>query len=140
MFRQSSFVVSVQKVYSSTLVPTKTPGLVKCSDSRASDVSLDDPPTQSWWKHKHFCFQQGSVWKRVCVIFSEEKEAKRRTGCLVAAGSTDDACPNHRTLVLRKFILCLLQAPCPFTFIFMIYSQLFQISPGLCLCYSVGLH
>ena len=64
VFRQITFVVSVQNVYSSILVPTKTPELEKCSDSRASDVSLDDPPTQSWWKHKHFCFLQYWKWHK----------------------------------------------------------------------------
>ena len=133
-------------MYSSTLVPTKTPEQEKISHSRAPGVPLDDPPTQSWWKHKHLRFGGKGRSGKGFVSFSmlktkvRKKREKRTTGCLVAAGSTDDACPNHRTLVLRKFILCLLQAPCPFTFIFMIYSQLFQISPGLCLCYSVGLH
>ena len=49
-------MVSVQKVYSSTLVPTKTPEQEKISHSRAPGVPLDDPPTQSWWKHKHLRF------------------------------------------------------------------------------------
>ena len=104
--------------YSSILAPTKTSELDKFSDSRASD---------------HFQYWRKQKWRK--------RGKKRWTGCLVAAGSTDDACPNHRTLILWEFKVCvLLQAPYPFTFIFMIYSQLFQISPGLCLWCSVGLH
>ena len=137
--RASSFEVSVQNVYSSTLVPTKTPEQEKISHSRAPGVPLDDPPTQSWWKHKQRFGGRGRSGKGF-VSFSilktkvRKKRKKRTTGCLVAAGSTDDACPNHRTLILRELKFCvLLQAPYPLTFIFMIYSQLFQISPGLCL-------
>jgi hypothetical protein len=43
VFRQITFVVSVQNVYSSILVPTKTPERRKISDSRSSGVPLDDP-------------------------------------------------------------------------------------------------
>jgi hypothetical protein len=75
VFRQSSFVLSVQNVhYSSILVPTKTPELEKFSDSRSPpDVPLDDPPTPQgfvsfsilkktkvWKKRKKY--EQGALW------------------------------------------------------------------------------
>jgi hypothetical protein len=102
---------------------------------------------RTWWKHKHsLSLGVGFGLEKVLCHFQYWKQKwgkrgkKRRTGCLVAAGSTDDACPNHRTLVSFQDAFVLLQAPCPHTFIFIIYGRLSQISPGLCLWYSVGLH